>query len=194
LVKEYATSRKTKGVVIMDWRIVIRPLLEKNMFNAKEGEIILDKNTGHVTFKHNGKFRSMTKELEARVNALLGYKNQLVKKYIELSDLIDILVTGFDTIYDQTTEVFREAEELYSQLVQLDYKIQNLMTQIDAFCLEIKNFQYREIRPYLDPIVDNLKSLILIRANLDELAFLAKDIADQKVSNRAGIDVVGGGY
>jgi hypothetical protein len=177
----------------MDWRIVIRPLLEKNMLNAKNGEIILDKNTGHVTIKVNGKYKSKTKELEARVNALLGFKNELVKKYIELAEEIEILVEGLEVVYSNTDAVRAKAESLNVQLMELDVKINLFLTQVDNFCREIIDFQYQEIRPFLNPIVANLKEIILLRATLDELTFLASDIVNQKSSNKAGLNVVGGG-
>lgn len=176
----------------MDWnKIVIRPLLEKNMFNGKEGEVILDKNTGHVTIKHNGKYKSKTKELEARVNALLGLKNQLVKKYIEIADEIELLVSEFDRIKKRTKEIKAKAEELYDKLMELEQKINILMSQIDRFCLSLKNFQYKELRVHLDPIIANLRQIIYIKANIDELVFLARDIKDQKMSNSAGISYIG---
>jgi uncharacterized coiled-coil DUF342 family protein len=178
----------------MDWNIIIKPLLEKNMLNAKEGEIILDKKTGHVTIKHNGKYKSKTKELEARVNALLGFKNQLVKKFIELAERIDILVAGMDKIRDDTRDIKEEALNLYNDLLELSDAIDSLFEQVDNFVLDLKDFQYKEIRPHLDPIVRNLKSLLLIKANVEEFTFLSNDVNNQKVSNKQGLDKVGGGY
>jgi chromosome segregation ATPase len=174
----------------MDWRIVIRPLLEPNMFNAKEGEIIIDKNTGHVTIKHNGKYRSKTKELEARVNALLGLKNKLVKKFIELADEIDLLVAGLEGLQDDALDVRQKAEELRSDLKELELAIETLMAQVDRFCQDIKDFQYREMRTYLNPIVANLREILKLRALVDELNFLADDIANQKSSNQSAISLL----
>jgi uncharacterized coiled-coil DUF342 family protein len=176
------------------WRIVIRPLLERNMLNAKEGEIILDKNTGHVTIKSGGKYKSKTKELEARVNALLGFKNELVKRYIQVAEEIEILVDGLEEVYKDTDAARAKADSLVADLEEISLKIDQLMTEIDNFCLEITNFQYNEIRPYLNPIVANLKDLMLIRANMDELVFLATDVKNQKISNKEGLSKVGGGY
>jgi molecular chaperone GrpE (heat shock protein) len=175
---------------MIDWRIVIRPLLEENMFNAKEGEIIIDKYTGHVTIKHKGKYISKTKELEARVNALLGLKNDLVKKFIELAEEIDILVKGFEAVVDDAKDVIIESEELYSELMELELSIENLLSQIDRFCLDIKEYQYEEFRQHLNPVIDNLREIIKLRAVLDELTFLASDIQNQKLSNNAGIAIL----
>jgi chromosome segregation ATPase len=177
-----------------DWRIIVKPLLEQNMFNAKEGELIVDKNTGHITIKHNGKFMSKTKELEARVNALLGLKNELVKKFIELADELEILVSGFDKLKNDAREVKETAEELYNELIEIELAIKSLMTQVDRFCLEIKEFQYKELRRYLDPIIANLRELLKLRAIVDELKFLANDIKNQKASNMLAVIQLGGSY
>ncbi|WCS68402.1 hypothetical protein Goe21_02930 [Bacillus phage vB_BsuM-Goe21] len=164
------------------------------MFNAKEGEIILDKKTGHVTIKHNGKYKSKTKELEARANALLSYKNKLVKKFIELAEEIERLLNSIDVLKDDTKKVRDRAEELYVSLTELDADVESLMTLIDNFCKELKDFQYKEIRPFLDPIVDNLKDILKLKATIDEMKFLANDITNQKISNKSGLDQIGGGY
>ena len=160
------------------------------MFNAKEGELIIDKNTGHVTIKHNGKYVSKTKELEARVNALLGLKNELVKKFIELADELEILVSGFDKIHEDTREVRTTTEELYNNLIELELTIESLMSQVDHFCLEIKEFQYEELRRYLNPIIANLREVLKLRAIVDELKFLASDIVNQKSSNSSAINAL----
>ncbi|ALN97700.1 hypothetical protein Bp8pS_021 [Bacillus phage vB_BpuM-BpSp] len=170
----------------MDWKIIIRPLLEKNMFNAKEGELIVDKKTGHITFKRKGKFKSKTKELEAQINALLGYKNELIKEFIKNAEDIDTLVKNFDSIRDDTKKVKEKAEELKINLEEIEMKLNELMTDVSKFSLEIKNFQYQEIRNYLDPIITNLKDTLSIKASIDELKFLANDIKNQKISNNDG--------
>ena len=174
----------------MDWRVIVRPLLERNMFNAKEGELIIDKNTGHITIKHNGEYISKTKELEARISALLGLKNKLVKKFIELADEIDVLVDGLNNLSTDAKDIVASAESLYSDLTELEIAINNLMAQVDCLCSDIKIYQYEKFRTHLNPIIANLRDIITLRAVIDELKFLATDIVNQKSSNNAGIAIL----
>jgi|GEM_PF-4880877 len=166
-----------------DYYIIIRPLLEKYMMNAKEGEIILDKKTGHLTIKHNGKFISKTKELEARINALLGWKNELVKQFIDLSNRIDILVNELDKLKDRTNQLNETIQKLMNELAELEIQLNLYLSQVDEFCRQIKIFQYQTTKPYLDAIVANLRNLIRLTFVIRESNFLLSDIREQKISN-----------
>jgi len=53
------------------FRVSLVPLLEENSNNIEDGEITVNRITGHLSIKNNGEFVSKTKELEGR-SIILG--------------------------------------------------------------------------------------------------------------------------
>src|SRR5699024_9914779 len=111
----------------------------------------------------------------ARINALLGWKSSLLTKFLELADEIDRLVKNFNKTKKEVKKIREETQELIDELNELKVEVLVFLSTIDQYVISLKDFQFREIRTYLNPIIANLKEVIKIKALLDELSFLAND-------------------
>jgi len=166
-----------------DFSMIILPLTEKNMNSAKDGEIVVDTKKGHITIKKGENYISKTKELEARVNALSDLKNDLTDQYLNLEEDIDYLISEYKRIKTDTKSTRNEADTLTNELDELQILLQSYLSKIDVYCQKITEFQYTSVRPYINLVVDNLRNLVKLKATIDELSFLAKELTEQKNSN-----------
>jgi len=160
------------------------------MFSAVEGEIIVDERKGHITFKHNEKYISKTKELEAKVNALLDTKNKLLKRYMQLSVIVDDLINQLDIFNNDFNTISIDTDYLNSELESINNNLTTYLDNIDGFSRIVKDQEYSAIRPYLNSIITNLKDVISLKAEIDEITFLVNDINDQKLSNEQGLNKI----
>lgn len=170
---------------VNSWYNLMFPLNEYHMNSAEDGEIILDSNTGHVTIYNAElhKFLSKTKELEAKINGYNDIKNDLTKQFLDIAEDIEYLVKEYHKFIKQTKLMIQECEELKHQLDNLKIIIFNYLSKIDGYYLRLHDYLYKNMKPYIDAIVANLREILKLRANIEELEFLLKDAENLRDSN-----------
>lgn len=173
-----------------DYHIEVFPLKEKYMNSAVDGELIIDTKKGHISIKSGDNYLSKTKELEARVNSLSNLSNDLTNHYLDLEEDITYLIDEYKKLKSKSKTTMNTVEDLNSQLDKVKIILDSYKSKLDSYCESLIEFQYTEIRPYINMIVDNLKKVLKLQSDLNELEFLANDLEEQKNSNYYAISVL----
>lgn len=169
------------------YNIVLSPLEEKHILDSKVGELIVDLKYGHFTINANGVYKSKTKELESLVDSLMILKENLLKRYKRLVDLIDYLVKFKKHCNDEIKKLLDEKDKLRENLEKTEQKINNKIKEFSSFYSCYRDFLYNDLKELMIPIKENLKKLLQIKSCIDECKFLLNDWNTQKAFNEANI-------
>lgn len=165
----------------------IFPLADKYMIDIsdKKGtayELIIEPRTGHIiiTNKDGSKYVSSTKDMEAMLDSLLLLKEDLFRKYLQISRELEILIKDMEFNKDSYISIRKRITESTSQLIYVTQVYEGLLKKANKNLASLNKYLYKDLDSINILIRENTKKIIELEMAFAEINYLKEKKAEIK--------------
>lgn len=186
--------------IISPIRIKLKPLIEENKDYAIDGELVVDKNTGHISLYDDGNLISKTKELEDLLNKLFGKINKITiklngndqrikllrnmrnnavdnlnifdNKNFEVQNDINNINNSFDNFSFESTDIINKFKEELNEIELQHNKIANETSSLS-----------NKIEGKSEDVINQINSLISNSSIITQIQWLKNNPYETDISN-----------
>ena len=172
----------------------IFPLADKYMIKTSnervEFELVIEPKTGHIIITSNNKeYKSSTKEMEAMLDSLLLLKEDLFRKYLQISRDLEILIKDMEFNKESYVSIRKRITESTSQLIYVTQVYEGLLKKANKNLASLNKFLYKDLDSINVLIRENTRKIIELEIAFAEINYLKekkaeiKNICDKNIAN-----------